>query len=478
MGAEIVAGLLPVHVELVADVQSNLIGVSGGFGSAKTHGAAIKTLALAEVNAPIPVLFAEPTYPLITKTAVPMFREILVDWGLWKKTRYAKRDQQLIIPMNGKECHIWFINAGDADALAGPNVAAGVIDEAGLDDIKENAARQIRARIRHGKARVRQLIAIGTPDQGKRGWFYDWFADRPSRSRGSKLLSKTKRGEVWEYLEGKGETEHKVRVRLMRAPTRENYFNPPDYIAAALGGLDEVNRKRYEEGEFIDLHGRVYTQYDEDVHCVELDDLGQGEPVMMCDFGSGIMAWGFGEIVQTVDDYGEPIEVLRVIGEQILEGNVDTGDAGKQARAWWRQYFFEHLGEHVEDEAAASMVTAYGDPSGGPEFKGSMSDFKILEGLGFATSYRPAKFRPKVKDRVNSLQEKLRRVEFFIDGRRAPYLEKCLRLQGYNARGTPEKWRGRDGAKGLDHGNDAISYLTERRWRVSSGHGVESYDTH
>jgi len=433
---EITSVTLPHQTAFVADRKSPFLGLVGGWGCAKTHSIILKGLDTAEINSPIPTLIVEPTVPMVRGALLPAIRELLVEWGVWRRTKWGKRDNNLMVPLNGKECHLWLRSASDPDSLAGGNLAVALVDEAGLDKIRPEAARQVRARLRHKRAKMIQFGAVGTPDMGRRGWFYDYFEGKP--------------------LPG---------ARLIGASTLDNPFLPEGYVEEMLSGMDEVTRRRYLAGEFLDLHGRVYTHFDRDEHLgtMPFEFRRAGRAFVACDFGTRVIAWLFGRIVEVGDKH-----VVYVTGELVLEHS-STIAAAEEAAGRLALEYSAAYGEKIDPKEAARMTYAYGDPAGGDIMKTSVSDFQILEGWGFQTRYRPT--HPRIKDRVNAVQMKLSRrgpVEIVIDPIACPYLVRCISLQSYDKRGRPEKGSNRDGLEGLDHAIDALGYLIEYHWPAST----------
>lgn len=434
--------LLPVQARALGDLRSHTICVVGGYASGKSVVAGLKGWQLAELNAPVPILFVEPSYEHIERVAWEILRELFGRVGLLPYVRYNRQRREVTWPTSdGREARIWFVNGADAENKAGPTVAGAIVDEAGLSKIKSDVAQQILARVRSPDAKMLQVVCLGTPDQGKRGWFYE-LACRED-------------------------------VRLLRARTTENHFLPEGYVDQRLAGMDELNRRRYCDGEFVDLYGRVYTQFDEERHIRPTpsdDDILERhcEHVMMCDFGAGIMAWSFGLIWKR-----NRKEILHITGEQVLEGSavgggVDTIVARDMAKerlaAEYTRIYRRKSGEPITPDEAAARTVVYADAS---SKNASASDISILEQGGFRV--RTHNRNPRVRNRVNAVQRKFSLDEFFIDDKRAPYVAKCFRLQGYDQKGEPEKSRGRIGSKGLDHGCDGPGYLVEYRWPVESG---------
>lgn len=420
--------------EAYRDLETPTILFVGGLGSGKSVTGALKAWQLSEVNAPVPTLFVEPTYQQIQRVAVEHIRAIFRRWGLWRFATYNKNERSIEWPCRRGTARIWLINGSDPENAAGPNAGAAVIDEAGLSKIHGDFKTQIYARVRDRNAQVRQIVNVGTPDMGKRGWFYE------------------------ESLKPRNE------VHVIRAKTTDNYFNPPGYADKRLAGLDDVNRRRYCDGEFIDFYGRVYTHF-EDRHVKQAPTDEEirdrfGEHIMFCDFGSGIMAWGFGVVFKIGSK-----EILHVTGEQVLEGGgLSTITARDKAKQYLAEEFTRIYGRPFDGDEAAQRTKVYCDASG--DF-GSATDVAILEQGGFRV--RHMRRNPRVMDRVNCVQNKLFLKELFIDEHRAPYITRCLRLQGYDEKGEPEKGRAREGSKGLDHGADALGYAVAYRWPIETG---------
>lgn len=424
-----VEALLPAQAEVMSDLSSRFLAFCGGLGSGKTHVAVEKTLQLGCENPGLPGIFVEPTYSMIEDVAIPMFLEVFDRWGLEEGTDYTLRrrpPQKMIVRLNDCEFEIRFRSSDNPRTLVGGNVAWVIIDEA--DDHKEEAAVALAGRVRHPKAKALQFVAVGTPET-MGGWFQRWF-----------------------------ETEPKKKTRLVRARTTDNHFLPDDYVELNLGHLSDDEKRRYINGEFVAPGGRVYTCYDYKIHEKVCDSPAVGQPVMACDFGKGCMAW----IMGTVNgDY------VHFHGEQILEG-ADTFVATEKAVKWWQEFFMQHHGIALEGEEAARQVHVYCDPAGGKFF--GKTDIGILAHAGFNTYHRTT--HPRIRDRLNSVQEKLKKSELFVDPDGCPYLVKCFRGHSYDPRtGEPHKAKPREGKKGLDHGVDAVGYLIEYEWRAATLRG-------
>lgn len=420
---EVTTALLPHQAEVLEDTWSKKLGCVGGWGSGKTNVVVKKALKLGTENPDETIAIYEPTYPMVRDILIPTIREQFTDWNLWDFVRWNKRDNEIEVEMNGARFRLLLRNTHDPLRLAGINVAAALLDEA--DQHKEDAVKQILPRIRRGK--VRQFVAVGTPEEG--GWMQDWF-----------------------------ELEADSATRLIRARTQDNHFLPDGFIEEQIGHLSELEQKRYLEGAFVTLKGRVYSQFEKNKHIQKCRDPQRGEHVMFCDFNVGCMAWGFG-VVQG--------KTLWVTGEQVVEG-IDTINAVEMLKTRLPDHYSQIWGRHVTPEEAIRATTVYTDPQAQHKsaYK-TRSDVRILRDAGFNVLFR--KKHPAISDRVNSVQMKLHRGELFFDRERAPYITKCIQTQGYDAYTKPEKGKIDDGKKALDHGADALGYIIEYEWPCLRG---------
>lgn len=427
-------GLTPGQAELLADTLGETEAKSfhticcvGGVGSGKTRGMSIKALQLGTINAPVPVVYAMPTVPMLEDVAIPEMLNLLDECGYVPNEDYVYERRRKLITLfleDGKKATIRYRQTSDPRAIVGGNVAAVLVDE--VEDVPEDSIKEIKKRIRHPQARLRQLVLGGTPES-LGGVFYR---------------------EV---------SEPDPDTRVIRMPTRTNHFLPKGYVEGLARALSESERELYLEGHFVARRGRVYTHFKPEEHCRPWVDRGGRESsgvdyVMGCDFGRGCMAWVMGAVID-----GR----LHIFGEQVLEGS-DTIDATQKARAWWREYF-AGIGVSVDEQGAAESVSAYVDPAG--EMKGSISDVRYMRENGFRVFHHH--HHPRIKDRVNSVQEKLSRNEILIDSEKAPYMVRCIQGQSYDRNGLPEKGRPRDGRKAFDHAVDALGYLVVYLWPAS-----------
>lgn len=402
-----------------------------GLGAGKTRGLVMKALQLGCINAPLEGVFVEPDYPMIRQVAIPSFREVLTDWGAWEDCTLDKRNHELTVRLNQREFLIRFRNSKNPTQGAGMNLAWAVLDEADAHR-EELAVKQLIARIRHPDARLLQFVAGGTPE-GANSWLHRY-----------------------------AELEPLPDTTLIRALTTDNKYlkpSPEEYIRRNLGHLSEVEIDRYVRGLFVSRRGRVYTQASDDNFTTCLDPM-TGDQLMTCDFTNSCMAW---VLARRIDDD------VHVHGE-IVHEDTDTVDMIRFAIAAWRERFALWWGrdwsdpELHPDHEVANKVTVFGDSSAQ-----ATSDVRLLRQAGFHVLVRKA--NPLVRHRVNSMQVKLNNKTLLIDDDEAPYTAKCIRSQGRNRQGEPEKGRAEDGKAALDHGADALGYLISYWWKVEAPGG-------
>lgn len=208
-------------------------------------------------------------------------------------------------------------------------------------------------------------------------------------------------------------------------------------IAAARSELDpRIFRQEY-EASFETLQGRVYDNFEPEVHIAERDDTG-GELLVGMDFNVNPMSLVLGIAI------GDELHVLDAL--EIPTSNTDEAATELRNRYPNRD------------------IVICPDPSGRQRrtSAGGRTDFTILQNAGFEVdSPRTAPF---VKDRVNAVQTMLKNA----DGRsrvtiapRALPLIKGLRGQTYKENTSiPDK------SQGFDHIVDALGYLVWQRFNL------------
>lgn len=194
-----------------------IVAFVGGLGSGKSRAAVYKAIVLGFMNAPCPGIFIEPSYSLIRDVALPTFREVLEELGLKYKIHITNYEIEIeglfkILLRSGEE----------PERLVGINAGWAIIDEPGVQT--ELVAKNALARLRHPKAKLRQLAFTGTPEG--LNWFYDWC--------------------------------QREDIVVIKAKTTDNPFLPPDYIDELRKTMSEEEVKAYINGEFVRFEGGWY----------------------------------------------------------------------------------------------------------------------------------------------------------------------------------------------------------------------------
>ena len=173
--------------------------LSGGWGTGKTMTLTAKMLKLSAINAPLPVVWVVPRYDHVERTILPQLRTSTNNQGstVSGPNQFRYQPSKHILTWDGGG-PIWFVSADHPESIAGPNVAAAGINEPGQIDAK--AWRNTIARVRHARAKLRQTVAAGTPEDLT--WIQDLLFDpeRPDRYKAYRMSTR----ENAELLESPG----------------------------------------------------------------------------------------------------------------------------------------------------------------------------------------------------------------------------------------------------------------------------------
>ena len=348
-----------------------------GYGGGKTLIGAKRAISLSIYNAPSPVAWVSPSYKVAKRTVVPMMRSLLHGkqqlLGPRFQYEFNKSDLEFHIRYGNLLGIIWIMTGDDPDALKGPNLCGGYIDEPFIQP--REVFDQVLARVRDPRARRLEIGLMGTPEE--LNWGYDIC---------------------------EGEEKGNYDLQLVQASTKANKALPDDYAARLEMGYDEKTALAFVDGQFVSLSkGLVYYAFDSTTCVVDEPDPGHELCVGM-DFNVDPMAfivfWKRGDRMHVVKEYELP--------------NSDTEDACIKLRDDW--------GARVRD--------VYPDASGNARqtnAPGGRSDFHILRENGFTV--RTRKVNPPRRDRFNAVNGK-----FKARGADAPTLTispECKRLKRY-----------------------------------------------
>lgn len=207
--------ILPTQLQLINET-APFIAVTGGAGSGKTRGGALKGLKLCSENPGITGMVTAPAHNILISATVPTYEEIFTK-VMWDD--YNKTTGEALIKGGSK---IFFRTARDPYRLRGPTLGFFHMDEGA-------ACSQLSFQIL--QARLRQP---NTPQQG-------WITTTPL-------------GFNWLYDEFvRNPRENYVRIK---AKTQDNWFLPPDYVERLKESYrDEQFLIQELEGEFIEVGG-------------------------------------------------------------------------------------------------------------------------------------------------------------------------------------------------------------------------------
>ncbi len=400
------ADLHPGQLAFVADNQTQIIGISAGYGAGKTRALAAKAVTLAAANQGFIGCVMEPTGPLIRDIWQNDFEDFLEHYEI-PYTFRASPLPEYMLHLPGGDTKILCRSFENWSRIIGLNLAWVLADE--IDTvtpaIANKAFPKILGRLRSGN--VRQFGAASTPEGFR--WMWTTFGSEDAQTRQDRKL---------------------IKMRSV-----DNPHLPPDFIERLEANYDPTLLKAYLDGEFVNLTtGTVYDRFDRIKHVISTLPDTEREPLRIgVDFNVGNMSAVIGVKLNNT---------LLVIDE--VSGAHDTDALAQQIKARYPD----------------RKIYVYPDASGGNRStNASQTDIQILESYGMANQSPRA--NPPVRDRVSAVQALLEngkgqvRLQISATCRR---MIECLELQCYTEKGDPDK------DSGHDHMNDALGYLIWREF--------------
>ena len=311
----------------------------GGYGSGKTYIGAMRAIYLSYLNSGLPGMYVSPTYRLAKRTFELTLREMLNRSGI--EYVHNKTDHEFNIKnWNGV---IWVGSGDDPDSLRGPNLAWAGIDEPFIQS--REVFDQMIARVRHKEAKRSELFLTGTPEE--LNWGYQ-IANDPN-----------------------------LDIGIVTASTKDNYYNPKEYLNNLLSAYSKEQIEAYVEGKFVNLtKGRVYKDFNREL-VVEKEV--KGEVSAGIDFNVDAMT---AELFILGSNWIHFFDEIRLRNS----GTYDLGEA----------IIEKHPGIKVYPDASGSARRS----------SSSLTDHDILRQLGFKVN--SPRSNPPVKDRVNAVNRMLR----------------------------------------------------------------------
>ena len=400
------ADLHPGQLAFVTDDQTQIIGISAGYGAGKTRALAAKAVTLAAANQGFIGCVMEPTGPLIRDIWQNDFEDFLEHYEI-PYTFRASPLPEYMLHLPGGDTKILCRSFENWSRIIGLNLAWVLADE--IDTvtpaIANKAFPKILGRLRSGN--VRQFGAASTPEGFR--WMWTTFGSEDAQSRQDRKL---------------------IKMRSV-----DNPHLPADFIERLEANYDPTLLKAYLDGEFVNLTtGTVYDRFDRTKHVISKLPDTEREPLRIgVDFNVGNMSAVIGVKLNNT---------LLVIDE--VSGAHDTDALAQQIKARYPN----------------RQIYVYPDASGGNRStNASQTDIQILESYGMANQSPRA--NPPVRDRVSAVQALLEngkgQVRLQISATCKRMIE-CLELQCYTEKGDPDK------DSGHDHMNDALGYLIWREF--------------
>ena len=400
------ADLHPGQLAFVTDNQTQIIGISAGYGAGKTRALAAKAVTLAAANQGFIGCVMEPTGPLIRDIWQNDFEDFLEHYDI-PYTFRASPLPEYMLHLPGGDTKILCRSFENWSRIIGLNLAWVLADE--IDTvtpaIANKAFPKILGRLRSGN--VRQFGAASTPEGFR--WMWTTFGSEDAQTRQDRKL---------------------IKMRSV-----DNPHLPPDFIERLEANYDPTLLKAYLDGEFVNLTtGTVYDRFDRTKHVINKLPDTEREPLRIgVDFNVGNMSAVIGVKLNNT---------LLVIDE--VSGAHDTDSLAQQIKARYPN----------------RQIYVYPDASGGNRStNASQTDIQILESYGMANQSPRA--NPPVRDRVSAVQALLEngkgQVRLQISATCKRMIE-CLELQCYTEKGDPDK------DSGHDHMNDALGYLIWREF--------------
>lgn len=391
--------LLPAQDDFVFS-EAHRPAIIGGLGSGKTQGGVFRLLRLILEDRGVSGAYYMPTYDLIKLRAMPEFENTLTQWGIPFKTN--KSEYRISIEGYGD---IIFRSYDRPERIIAYEVGHSIVDE--LDTLKIDSAavvwRKINERNRQNTKIPNSIGCVTTPDMGYNGFIYKkWFEER------------------------------KEGYTVIEASTYDNPFLPPEYVQNILDNYDPILADLYLRGKIVSLNqNKIYHFYNRVKHYTDKTVEDFKELHIGIDFNVGgcvATVWGMEENkVFAIDEFV----------------SYDTFD------------FVNNL-TRFKDWA----VIVYPDASGqNRKTSAADTDIAMIEKAGY--SVRRDSTNPAVRDRINSVNGLLSHDRIFVNSDKCPRLANALEVQGYDAKGEPEKWSTHPA---VDDYTDSTGYFIYQRF--------------
>lgn len=408
------------QADFLRDMRSGWLAYVGGYGSGKSWAGARKLLFLHLWNQCPSAVYA-PTYGDLWRVCAPELQRACEEAGCPFDMKPAGSGLRPYPHMMVGGQPIILQSADEPGRIAGYEVGAAWIDEAARiptsrDNPTRDAPTQIRARLRHPKARALVGFATTTPE-GTETWLYRDFEEKPLPAH-----------------------------RYYRGRTADNPALPSDYASAIRSAFGAELAKQYLDGEAVDYRRDIAHPTFGDANISESadwpkDEAGAPRSVVVhigADFNVSPLCWVAGWLRG---------DVLCIAEELVVDDFALVDDAMRKADAlgWGKRGAVR-----VHPDRSGGNRNRTGDPE-------CVAMDKMGKTLGWVCTVETHGANPPVNQRINTVSRQV------CDGNGARRLlvhPRCRRLRDEmrrTGRGGSGYDAGSDGKRG--HILDALGYL-------------------
>ena len=392
--------------QLFFDNETEIVGLSAGYGAGKTRSLCAMALKLMAQNVGFIGAILEPTGPLLRDIWQTDFDQFLEHYEIPYSFR-ASPLPEYVVHLKEGDCKLLCRSFENWSRIIGLNLAFCLADEIDVvsPSICDRAFPKILGRLRAGN--VRQFCAASTPEGFR--WLYQTF--------------------------GTDEAKERTDRQLIKMRSEDNPHLPPDFLERMRSNYDPSMLAAYLNGEFVNLTtGMVYSRFSREQNVTNnKPDIGL-EPLRI---GIDFNIQNTNAVIGIVQD-----QKLLIFDE--ISGVHDT----------------DALAQTIKARYPMNKIYIYPDASGGNRStNSSQTDIAILESYGF--SNQSPRSNPPIRDRVSSVQALLcngkgeTRLHIHASCRK---LIESMELQSYNEKGEPDK------ESGYDHMADCLGYLIWREF--------------
>lgn len=391
--------------EAIQDTKTDVLIVTAGLGSGKTHGGVQWHYDRCAKNKDAKFsVFVEPTYARIDDTAIPTWKKVLTEFGLVNGIHYEfinSKPQKLRLLVTGQEVH--FLSGDRPENIVGVEYSHATIDETGTQP--KLTVDRVFERVRDPKAKYWQKLLIGAP-QGINHFAEKYDSD--TLAGWDTSVERDHRKEVYNK-----DTKQTTRYRRFRVTTFDNKEFLPDNYIQNLYDTHSHNPnliKSYVYGYFCPLvEGVAASNYIPAIHRIKDVEADPSLDIFLTwDFNANSrLAWvGF----QRIPFFENGERLHRYVGiHEAEQGYAQLDDA-----------CLDFAVKFNRDKFRDTPIYIYGDSSGhakSHKIKGSDYDNvkEYLKRMGFTrVQICAAKSNPLEHESVEALQKAFKNDVLYI----------------------------------------------------------------